>query len=252
MYCKKTRQIRDEIRITKFHCGMFGNHLPRKARRYCERQSKKMEKNNSRHTVQNLFDLMVLNFEKDDWHLSLTYPLGTMKELEEAEKHLSNFLKRLRRYCDKTGVMLKYITATHKGKNGQYHHHIILPQYIPYAVIQAKWKADKACGNVPVNSTLWANYDYYGLAAYLLKYDTDTGQFTDGIHEQNKKRYKCSTNLERPKDTYEVIKAERWLEEPRAPHGWIVKPDSVYNSIDEYTGYPYQSYVLIPDTKRRI
>lgn len=252
MYCKKTVSVRDEMRVTKFHCGMLGNHLPRQARRYCKRQSRKMEKNNARRTVQKLFDLMVLNFERGDWHLSLTYPQDSMKDITEAERCLANFLKRLRRYCSKAGIVLKYITATHISKKGQIHHHIILPQYIPYAVIQEKWKSDPLCGNVPVNSVLWPNYDYYGLAAYLLKYNSDTGIFKDGVHEANKKRYKCSTNLERPKETYEVIHAERWIEQPRAPKGWRVKPDSVYNSIDEYTGYPYQAYVLIPDTKRRI
>lgn len=252
MYCKKTTQVRDEIRVTKFNCGMLGNHSPRRPKAFCKKQSQKMERNNSRRTVQKLFDLMVLNFEKGDWHLSLTYPHKTMTDIKTAEKHLNNFLARLRRYCTKLGIVLKYIIATHQGKDGQYHHHIILPQYIPFSVISDKWRADGACGTVAVNSVLYDNYDYYGLAAYLLKYDTDSGEFLDGIHANGKNRYRCSTNLERPKDTYEVIKAERWAAEPKAPHGWRVKPDSVYNSIDEYTGYPYQSYVLIPDTKRRI
>lgn len=252
MYCKKKTYIRDEVRIIKFYGGNFGNHSQRRPKELCKRQSKKMEKSNARLCVQKLFDLMQLNFKAGDWHLALTYPSGTMNDPAEAQKHLSNFLKRLKRHCTKMQLPWKYIYVTHVSKKGAVHHHIILPQEISFADIQSKWKSDTGNGTVVVNNVLYQDFDYYGLAAYLLRYQNETGSFDESVHSAGGKRFKCSQNLIRPKEEYEVIHSARWRPEPTAPKGYRIKPDSIYNSTDQRTGYPFQSYVLIPDTKRRI
>lgn len=249
MYNKKTTHIRDKIRVIKFFGSRLGNHSSRKPRKACKSQSKKMEKSNARLLVQKLCDIMTLNFEQGDWHLSLTYPAGTMTDPEEAQKHISDFLKRMRRMCKKMNIPFKYIYATHLSKKGVLHHHIILPQAIPFALIQEKWKSGEGNGTVALCNVLYPNYDYYGLAAYLLKYKAETGKFEDGVHVANGRRYSCSQNLERPKEEYEIIRSNRWKEEPNVPKGYYI--ENIYNSIDERTGYPYQTYTLVP-LKRRI
>lgn len=244
-YHKKTAVISpDEIEITKFYGGMVGNHSKRKSREQCARTCKAVEKHNYKMTVKKLYDLLRMNFDAGDWHLALTYKQGTMSDIGAAEHEVSNFLQRLRRYCKKAGVTLKYIWNTDVGKRGGIHHHIILPKEIPYAEIQRMWTG----GMVKVNSILWRNKDFYGLAQYLVD-PTKQGTLPD-IHRKGARRYKPSNNLLRPKVEYEYIQADSWLKDPRAPKGWQVKKDSVFNSVDEYTGYPYQVYTIVPIARR--
>ncbi len=243
---KKTIECCGEIEVIKFHGGMFGNHSKRKQKSECKKTSEKVARHNFRMEAKNLYNLLRLNFNKDDWHIALTYSPEKQITAEEAEKEITNFFKRLRYHCKKSGIVLKYIRNTDIGKTGRIHHHVILPQEIPFALINNLWSN----GRVNLNNTLWDNKDYYNLACYLID-PTHKGTLPD-THIKGQKRYKCSNNLIRPKVEYEIIRAERWVSDPRPPKGYYIKEDSLYNSIDEFTGFPYQSYILIPDLKRRI
>lgn len=245
MYVKKTVECCGEIEVTKFHGGMFGNHSGRKPKNECAKTCRRVEKNNFRMTARNLYNLFRENFSEGDSHLSLTYAKGTMSEVKAANKEVTKFLRRLRDWSKKNDVVCKYIWNTDVSESGKIHHHIVLPKEIPIHIVSKLWQR----GKVIFNNALFPNNDFYGLAEYFID-PTHKGTLPD-IHAPGGKRYKCSKNLRRPKTTYEIIRAERWKPEPQAPKGYCIKPDSLYNSIDERSGYPYQHYILIKQSKRR-
>lgn len=244
MYVKKTVECCGEIEVTKFHAGMFGNHSKRKSKKECVKTCRRVEKNNFRMAARNLYNLLRENFSAGDSHFSLTYKKGTMSDEKTANGEVTKFLRKLRNWCAKNEIICKYIWNTDVSSGGKIHHHIILPKEIPLFIVNQLWQR----GKVVFNDTLYKNNDYYGLAEYLID-PTHKGSLPD-THKSGKKRYKCSKNLRRPKTSYEIIRAERWKIEPQAPKGYRIKPDSLYNSIDERTGYPYQRYILINENRR--
>ncbi len=246
-YIKKTITCCGEIEIIKFYGGMLGNHSKRgNAKKAAESVLKKVEKHNFKMAAKKLYNLLRANFDTGDWHLALTYRPDIDVTPDTAEKEMHNFLKRLRYRCKRDGITLKYIWNTDVSAKGKIHHHIILPKAISLQTLDGLWRL----GRVHDNSRLYPDKDFYGLACYLID-PSHKGELPD-THVKNKKRYKCSNNLIRPVVDYEIIHAARWSAAPRAPKGYRIKPDSLYNSIDDFTGYPYQSYVLIPDFVRRI
>lgn len=240
MYIKKTTECCGEIEVVKFNGGMFGNHSERKSKKNCVKTATKVEKHNFTMTAKKLFNLLRENFTAGDLHLTFTYHPNINIDKAQAKIEMRNFLKRLRNYCKKQDIICKYIWNTDVSVRGKIHHHIILPKEISISVLNQLWKA----GKVVFNDTLYKNFDYYGLAEYLID-PTHKGELPD-THANGENRYNCSKNLKRPKVEYEKIHANKWNLDPKPPKGYIIKPDSLYNSVDEYSGYPYQIYILIP------
>lgn len=137
------------------------------------------------------------------------------------------------------GEVLKYIHVT-EYENKALHHHVILNAWEYADVIPAIkkcWKMGKVFF-VPLES----NGQYGELAAYLVKETRKTFRIKDGGHMQ---RYSGSKNLLIPQPVTEIVKASRWLEEPRPKKGYYIEKSSFESGYSGTTGKPFQRYIMV-------
>lgn len=114
---------------------------PGKRRSRCKPTSEIQQKLNQKNAEKKLTRLVHSNFTEDDIALHLTYSPGEEpKTEEEAQRILSNYIRRLKRRYAKLGLELKYISCTEYGKtNGRVHHHVILSGGLDRDTIEKVW-----------------------------------------------------------------------------------------------------------------
>ena len=112
-----------------------------KRRKRCNPTKEIQQKLNQRNAEKKLTRIAHLNFTDKDLALHLTYREGEQPEsIEEAERILDNFIKRLRRLYKKLGTVLKYIRATERGsKNARVHHHLIISGGVDRDALEELW-----------------------------------------------------------------------------------------------------------------
>jgi len=192
---------------------------------------------NENNAIKNLRRIINTNFGYRDFHLVLTYrpenrPIGR----EEAINEVKNFLRRLRNIYRKAGIALKYILTSEYGEKS-IHHHLVVPNINP-AMIQRVWTNGRI--NVqPLDNT----GQYEQLASYLIKQTRKT--FLDPNRSLHKKRWCGSSNLIHPEPIIEIVKADSWREDPVAWEGY--KITRCKSGVDDFTGYPYQSYIMVQE-----
>lgn len=165
---------------------------------------------NFRDSIKKLSRLINCNFREGDLFVTLTHAERVTEA--GAEKELTNFLRRLKRYRKKQGLSeLKYIARTENEKKRE-HHHLIINAMGSDAIYDL-WKL----GRVMV-SRLEPGGDYTGLAVYVMK---------EGAEPQ-KRRWRASKNLERPIVTIKKLKAEK---------GRKLYPPKGYRVLESYEYY---------------
>lgn len=99
-----------------------------KRRKRCNPTKEIQKRLNQKNAEKKLTRIANLNFTKMDLALHLTYRDDAMPaSIEEAERIMDNFIKRLRRLYKKLGIELRYIRSIERGaKNGRIHHHLML------------------------------------------------------------------------------------------------------------------------------
>ena len=135
------------IRLREYICG---DHVeteiypvfqqPGKRRAKCKPSTEVRIRQNKRDRERKLVRILRLNFHKGDYALHLTYGQKPAN-LEEAMRHLSNFIACLRRRYRKAGVELKYVHTTEYGsKSGRVHHHLVINGGIDRDEIESLWR----------------------------------------------------------------------------------------------------------------
>ena len=121
---------------------------------------------NQKNAERKLVRLIHNNFTEDDVAITLTYK-SAPANVEEAQKLLSNFLRRVKRLRTKLGLEpLKYITVTEVGKrNGRIHHHIILSGGIDRDALEKCW----GLGYANSQRLQFGENGVTGLAMYFIK-----------------------------------------------------------------------------------
>ena len=211
-------KIKKFIREKTIHCGNGYKEIdivPRteiqdravknKRKRIKESEPKQKdlnEKNSKRYLVQ----LGNGNFTEEDLHVSLTYKDKFLPEtIEEAEREVMNYLRRIRNNMKKNGLgNLKYILVTEynfdkneEEKLVRVHHHIILNGGLNRDVVEDLWSKRKKKGEEKGERLGWINADRLqlnengieGLCKYMTK------------GKKSKKRWSSSRNLIRPEST---------------------------------------------------
>ena len=112
-----------------------------KRRSRCNPTKEIQQKLNQRNAEKKLTRLAHLNFTEKDLALHLTYRDDEMPEsIQDAERILDNFVKRLRRMYKRLGIELKYIRATERGaKNGRIHHHLMITGGVDRDELEELW-----------------------------------------------------------------------------------------------------------------
>ena len=233
-YIKRTVEAGNKIFVSKFLAPMFGNHRSRSVR--LKETSPSVKKCNDFHAAEKCEAKILVNFRPGDWHISLTYADVENLTEEQAKKDLRNFLDRLKRRCVKNNITLKYLKMTERSVRGRLHHHLILPQEISGKMLLECWEH----GIVKTNAIL--GDDVRGLAKYFTD-KTKQGQKEDD-RPQNTARYSFSRNCTEPQTKYEIIGANKWRDEPRAPKGFMIDKNSLVTGVSKM-GFDYQRYTLV-------
>lgn len=127
-----------------------------------------------------------LNFDNTSYMIELDYAPGVYTDsMEEAQGHIRNYIRRLRRIYKKAGVVLKYIYTTERGEeSGRVHHHLIVSGGVPLEDILGAWKMSKRC---------YAQHLEFSENGY-----TDLAMYYAKRQEAFERCFTCSQNLDRP------------------------------------------------------
>ncbi len=163
---------------------------------------------NDRHSRNQLRQLIVHNFGAGDYYLTPTYS-GKAPSFEEAQRHLANFVNRLKRLYVKHGSELKAICVTEGGKvkdkDGnctRVHHHIVVNGGVSREEIGKCWqgrqdkKAETRRGycNTAEIYTEDGERGCERIAEYMAKSRTKAAG--KGMH-----RWNATRNIKRPVET---------------------------------------------------
>ena len=130
------------------------------------------------------------NFTPADLALDLTYNEKYLPEsMEEAEKHVRNFLRRVKRYLKANNLPeLKYVCVTERSSSGRVHHHLIVNGIIDRDTLEKLWGMGFA-------NSQRLQFDEEGITAkvrYIIKNSRNEKK------PPNKKRWSGSKNLVKP------------------------------------------------------
>ena len=138
---------------------------PGKRREKCKPTNDIQVRLNQKNAERKVTRLIHNNFTERDMALHLTYR-ESPNSIEDAEKNLTNFLRRLKRAYAKLGIALKYIKTTERGvKSGRIHHHLIISGGIERDVIENMW----GFGYANSKRLQFRESGVTGLAHYIVK-----------------------------------------------------------------------------------
>ena len=242
-------------RERKYYCGdyleveIFPVYAHAKKRGKRKKPTSEIQQRlNQRHAEGKLRRLLHTNFTEADLFVTLTFDDNHVPEsVEDAQRLVQNFLRRLKRRYAKMGTEAKYVYILEKGeKHGRLHVHMVISGNLGREELVKLW----GMGDV---SSACLDFDENGLAA-LAKYFTK-GDAENGGKSITWKRWVGSRNLDKP----EVVERDG-----RLPHrkmaglcqdggdtdyletqynGYEIAPYSVQTSEDIYGGY-YLAAVL--------
>lgn len=203
---------------------------------------------NRRHAEGKLRRLLHTNFTATDSFVTLTFGNAHLPpSVEDAQRLLQNFLRRLKRRYAKLGTELKYVYILEKGQeHGRLHVHMVVSGGLDGEELAQLW----GMGEVRSDGLRFDEDGLAALAKYFAKGDTENGGKTITW-----KRWVASRNLEKPRVEQR---------DGRLPHrkmaglcqdggdtdyleteycGYEIAPYSVQTSEDIYGGY-YLAAVL--------
>ncbi len=240
------------------YCGRYGRLGEKRAERKkptAEQIAKQNQKNKENRTRRDI----AANFEEGDYFITLKYPKGTRKPLEEVKKDIKNFFDKLRRSYRKYSKELKYIYRLEIGKQGGIHIHVVINRINEIQtdlLIQSKWKHGR------VNfQTIYEQGGYRQLANYITKKPEEGSDEYEQLElfEKEERRKLISINSSRNlirvepevkeytrRNVYKLV-----TEGPKATEGYYIDKDSIVMGTNPYTGMNYIHYTEIKIKKRR-
>lgn len=230
------------------YAGRYGAKGEKRAKR-TKATPEQIEKQNQANREKKVRRLIKANFIPDDLWITLKYPAGTRKPLEEVKKNLSDFLSGMRREYKKRKETFKFVYRIEIGKRGGIHVHILInrSQGKPDTdiVVQKLWKHGRANFE-----SIYEFGGYQRLANYIVKKPNDeqTGQLSLFPEKERKEliKYSSSRNLVRPKPERTVYRkwtVKKLIEEgPRPTPEYYIDKDSIVSGTNRYTGMSYYQY----------
>lgn len=206
-----------------------------------------IQKQNFWNKINRIRRVLQLNFYPNDIWLTLKYPRGTRKSLEEVKKDITRFQNKLRNDYKKRGERLKWIRRIEIGKNGGIHAHYVINRiWGAELLIQKNW-IDGYCHytNIREEGGMAALAEYIGKP---IPEEVEQLRF-DFIDEEDIKRcadVQTSRNLLRPEPEVKEYsrKTVRKIADnaPEPTEGFYIDKDSIRMGINPYTGYSYITY----------
>ena len=229
------------IEVEQVHTSMLGNHNSRNGRMNLTAEA--VKKINAKRVAKNLRRLIDANFIPGDMYITLTYKEGTHKTLEEVDNDLSCLVRKLKYRYRKRGSPLKWIAVT--GIESPHIHIIIntLDDMNYLKEIPAIWKQ----GFIDIKP-LYIEGRYERLAAYLAKHKEENEKKL-GISLKDRKAYRNSRNLKRPRVKRIRINERMIIRKPKVPTGYRI--EGLEEGISRETGYHYRYFMLIKTERKR-
>lgn len=162
------------------------------------------------------------------------------RSVENMKADAARFLRLLRKAYKRLGKELKYIHVMEVGSHGARHHHIVINK-IDTDIVQKCWEH----GRINVNP-LDDSGDYSKLAAYLLKYSSETVGTPDALQT---KRWNASRNLIHPEPVRKIITKRAWFRcEAKVPSKYSGRYQVNKNSIEDGVsedGYGFFRFMIL-------
>ena len=205
-----------------------------------------MKKVNDANAVDKLFFKLCANFTSEDLYLTLKYDGEVNKTIspEQMKEDIKTYIRMLRTYYRKREMELKYIYVYGISENKVRHMHIVVnttgenPSYL-----RVLWKkAVKHAGRATYEN-LWDDFDYRGLAEYMVKNGKQAIAFDpESFHQL----YTPSRNLIQPKVEETVVKSSSTFYNKcqiKADEGYEVDENSIRSGYDSY-GFKYLKFLM--------
>lgn len=236
-YFKTTIKAGKTIEVTKSYTKRVGVKVRGKKEKPTAEEVEKVNRWNAERKLRLLINT---NFGEHDLFIGLTYGGEECPPTPaQAKKNITKLIKRLREEYRELEAELKYIHVT-EYKNKRIHHHLLINHIEGQdaaRIVRGLWEFGR-----PNFKFLDDTGQYKAIAAYLIKETDKTFRENDGGYKQ---RYSRSKNLIMPPAKTETVKAKKWSKEPKAPKGYYIDKDTIYNSVDPFTGREYQRYTII-------
>lgn len=188
--------------------------------------SAKQKAANEQRAVMEWARVVDCNFTEQDYFCRFSAPFGTFCDEKLFMRHVGNFFRRIKRRCDKEGLVFRYIGFRECGKLGKnWHLHIILSADVARIAKECWYYQNGGVNFAP----LYQNHEYERLTRYIRK------------DVEGQKRMMASRNLKRPEvkvrkaTRTEIRKLERG-EYTEPPKGWYMVRDELSYNISDVTG----------------
>ena len=246
MYRQKKYKSDNFIEYEIRHKGQYGAKGEKRAPKK-KATSEQIKKQNLRNKINRIRRTLQLNFYPNDIWLTLKYPKGTRKSLEEVKKDMTKFQNGLRKDYKLRGEQFKWIRRIEIGRNGGIHAHYVINRIFgSELLIQKNWPDGF------VNFTnIRGDEGMAALAEYIAKpIPEEVKQISfDFIEPEDIKRcmdVQTSRNLIRPDPEVKEYKRKtvrKLLTGDIEPtEGYYVDKDSIQFGVNPITGYSYLTY----------
>jgi hypothetical protein len=251
-YAKDTWFFKSSIEHEYKWMGRYGaKGEPRQPKR--KATPEQVAKQNQWNREKKMRRLIKANFQPEDLWVTLKYPKGTRKPVEEVKKDCKRFLDAMRRAYLRQKVPLKYIYRMEVGRQGGIHIHILINRVRGKPdtdiIVQRAWKYGRASFE-----SIYDRGGYQELAAYIVKLPDEEVETQLSLFpaEERKQfiKYSCSRNLDKPVPEHKEY--ARWTmrkiltEGPKPTEGYYIDPDSMVSGVNPYTGMSYLQYIEYP------
>ncbi len=184
-----TKEIRsgDQLEVEIYPEFVRGqqSQIPTEAQRAKQRKAQKDL--NEKHSRKQCERMINTNFGSGDIWATLTYTDGSMPEtIEEAQKNMQNYIRRLNYQRRKKGLKnARYIYVTEGTQEGRFHHHIVMDGDIDIDTVEKVWTKGRR------NQVRRLDADEDGLTG-MARY------ITKERRKKSQKRWTPSKGLEKP------------------------------------------------------
>lgn len=215
-----------------------------------------IKKHNQQHKEKMVQLLILENFTKGDYYITLTYPKGVGTEIgiSQVKEDFARFIEKLRKIYRKKGQPLRWINRIEVGSGGGKHIHVIInriPDTDIMALTEQYWESEH--GHADHRSINNEDPTYSNLAEYMTKPPSDKAiKKLKAVGDSEDLRsiisYSRSRNLKKPVPVtrkYTNRKMNRVLDgEIKPTDGYYIDRDKKppHRGINPYNGMSYLSY----------
>lgn len=246
MYIQDKWTIKDSIEYEIKFSGRYGAKGEKRAKRI-KATPEIIKRQNQKNREKRMRRLIKANFGEGDLWLTIKYPKGCRKPVEDVKKDLRRFCDSMRRKYRTYDEEFKFIYRLEIGKQGGIHTHMIVNRIRgadTQSLLQKSWKHGR------INYESLDNGDYSELAAYIVKEPDEVvdKQLSFLPIEDRKEfvKYSTSRNLIRPtperKEFSRKTVRKLVLDGPQPTKGYYIVKNSIEIGVNPFTGMSFIHY----------